>query len=64
MDQKSFTLNDIVPLTISNPTNESSLLVIVSTDANGYTWTVQNQSGATVAGGSSLYGAATKQFDV
>jgi hypothetical protein len=42
MDEKTFTLNDIVPLTISNPANNQQLVVIVSADANGYTWTVQD----------------------
>jgi hypothetical protein len=40
MDQKTFVLNDIVPVTITNPTNDASYQVIVSADVNGYTWTI------------------------
>lgn len=64
MDEKSFVLNDLVPLTISNPANDSQLVVIISADANGYTWTVQDQSGLNLSGGTALYGAIAKQFDV
>jgi hypothetical protein len=38
--------------------------VILSADANGYTWTVQDAAGVTLAGGSELYGTVAKQFDV
>jgi len=41
MDQKSFQLNDIVPITIANPTNDQAYTVIISADVNGYTWTIQ-----------------------
>jgi hypothetical protein len=57
-------LNDLVPITVNNPGNDAQLVVIVSADANGYTWTVQNQAGLTLSGGSQLYGAIAKQFDV
>lgn len=55
-------MNDIVPIVISNPTNDTSYQVIISADVNGYTWTIQNQSATTVAAGTNLYGNATEQF--
>lgn len=60
MDQKSFQLNDIVPITISNPTNDQAYTVIISADVNGYTWTIQGQSGVTVSAGTALYGENTQ----
>jgi len=39
MDQKSFIFNDYVPLTLSNPTNETVFTFIITCDVNGYTWT-------------------------
>jgi len=63
IDQKHFTLNDIVPVTISNPTNDLGILVVISCDINGYTWTCQSTaSGLTLAGGTSPYGVTTGQF--
>jgi len=38
MDQKTFVLNDIVPITISNPTNDTTYTIVVNADVNGYTW--------------------------
>lgn len=62
MDQKQFVLNDIVPITILNPSNDEAYTVIISADVNGYTWTVQSQSLSVVSAGSSLYGVTTQQF--
>lgn len=57
IDQKQFKLNDIVPIVLSNPVNDNAYTVIISADVNGYTWSVQNQQGASVNTGSGLYGA-------
>jgi len=38
IEQKSFTLNDIVPLIVRNPTNSTTYTVIVNADVNGYTY--------------------------
>jgi hypothetical protein len=40
IDEKTFVLNDIVPIVITNPTNSVGLLCIIEADVNGYTWTV------------------------
>jgi hypothetical protein len=40
MDQKQFIMNDVVPITISNPGNNLTYRVIVQLDVNGYTWEV------------------------
>lgn len=63
IDQKQFVLNDIVPITIDNPSNDEAYTVIISADVNGYTWIVQSQSLSVVSGGSSLYGVTTQQFE-
>jgi len=33
-------LNDIIPITVANPTNEQAYTVIISADVNGYTFLV------------------------
>jgi hypothetical protein len=48
---------------LSNPTNDQAYTVIISADVNGYTWTIQGQTGITVAAGTSLYGELTQQFN-
>lgn len=55
-------LNDIVPVVISNPTNNDAFTVIVSADVNGYTWLLQDQAGSVLNTGTGLYGDATGQF--
>jgi hypothetical protein len=59
MDQKHFVLNDIVPITVSNPTNAEAFTVIVSSDVNGYTWLLQDQAGSVLDTGTGLYGDLT-----
>jgi hypothetical protein len=63
MDQRHFVFNDIVPITISDPTNSTVYTAIVNSDVNGYTWTVQNSIGTTTDAGTALYGTNTKQFE-
>jgi len=55
VDQKTFKLNDYVPVTIPNPTNSTRYTVTIQCDVNGYTWEVVSGIG-TVSAGSALYG--------
>jgi len=59
MDQKEFVLNDIVPIVLTNPTNDTTYTVIVSADVNGYTYEIQTQNGAATQFVTSLYGETT-----
>lgn len=38
IDQKTFELNDIVPIIIRNPVNSASYEVKINCDVNGFTW--------------------------
>jgi hypothetical protein len=40
MDEKNFTLNDVVPLVLRNPVNNRQVVVIISADANGFTYAI------------------------
>jgi hypothetical protein len=55
-------MNDVVPITISNPGNNLTYRVIVQLDVNGYTWEVQSTPGVPVDTGSGPYGRTTGQF--
>jgi len=48
MDQRNFVLNDIVPITLTNPTNDQTYTAVISADVNGYTWSLTNQGGTVV----------------
>lgn len=40
MDNKTFAMNDVVPIVITNPGNNLTYRVIIQLDVNGYTWEV------------------------
>lgn len=42
IDQKTFTLNDIVPIILPSPENSTTYTVVVNLDVNGYTWNIAN----------------------
>jgi hypothetical protein len=59
MDNKTFLMNDVVPIVISNPGNNLTYRVIIQLDVNGYTWEVQSTPGNPVDTGSGPYGRTT-----
>lgn len=59
MDQKSFALNDIVPMVLPNPTNSTTYTVIIQCDVNGWTYEILDSSGATVQALSAPYASRT-----
>jgi hypothetical protein len=40
MDQKSFSLNDIVPVVLPSPENSTAYTVIIQCDVNGWTYDI------------------------
>ena len=64
IDQKTFILNDIVPIVLNNPQDSTSYTAIVNSDVNGYTWQILNSNNAPVATGGNPYGDTTGQFGV
>lgn len=48
IDQKSFMLNDIVPVILPNPENSTTYTVIIQADVNGWTYQIINAAGSPV----------------
>jgi len=60
IDQKSFMLNDIVPIVLPNPENSTTYTVIIQADVNGWTYQILNSVGSPVTVQSAAYGQSTE----
>jgi hypothetical protein len=64
IDQKTFVLNDIVPIVLPDPLNSTTYTCIINADVNGYTWSIVDAGGAAISNGSNPYGNTSGQFGV